>query len=398
VAITDLMQILALQQAQAQPPAPPVQVTLPQPLLPGAGQQGGQGPVSEAPAQVPEEPVSYRTDISGLPRVNLTGEEHDAARNRGLLLAGLTAMEHRGRGLAKATLGAFEEGYADVERRVMAQRAAEHEEEIQQAMMAAGDDPKSLVATARLAAALGQVDAAKAILDMAKATYEFSKPAEAAKGQVVGDAKSGYFMVNPYDGSVIADWRSVNEGTPALDPLDALEATNKILTSYRGFTEPFADDAIFIDEFRKVAPSAIAAKDPQAQIVFFRALLKVLVPQLRGIPADQVISLADDDGLIGSIKEQAVRAMTGVASDAEGIRRWNDYAEQIIQSRIKLYDVYRQPFVEMAKDVGVRPEVAAFDYFRNHRGRSPVQQTESDAVRDRVERLRKAARGKPQQD
>lgn len=290
-----------------------------------------------------------------------------SAENQALVRAGVTLAGHRGPGALLAALEAGQQGY----RGTMEARRAEEEmarieearrarESIQSLLLESAQDPGSLLAAARQAAALGDIDSAKLVLDLAKA--EAALKAE-RRTQVVGSEKVGFKLIDLATGETLADvFGPLDDGGRDISAL--LQDTLRLQSEYRNTiaAQGFDTDPLFIKQLRDVTPLALAGNS-EAQEAFFRALLRIQNPDMRRVSDDAVFAQAEQTGLLtGRLAEDISRLLKGTLPSSV-IQNWLGTVNEIIRGRINLFDQQRRRFADQAAEFGLNPRRVAFDYF-----------------------------------
>lgn len=307
------------------------------------------------------------------------------AEQQALISAGLTLASHRGPGSLLASLGAGQKAYGEASQAAAYEAQMQRQEQtrklLQETMMESANDPQSLISLARRVLAYGDDDGAKTILDMAK-TWASLKAQR--RTQVVGDAKTGYKLIDLDNGDEIADLFGPL-GPEGRTPDEALDATVKLQSNYQKVVASQGMDMepVFVKQLRSVTRLALDG-DSQAQEAFFRALLRIQNPGLRRVNDDDVFAQADQQGLVNGKLAQALQELAEGTLPGSVISNWLPTANQIIKDRIKLYDGHRNQFRTQAKEFGLNPD-SIYDYFAEERyGNVPGVSRESGKTLDRI--------------
>lgn len=334
-----------------------------------------------APYNLPEVSTSAPAPKRGGPQAiaSLFGDS-DPSR-AALVEAGLTLASHRGPGALLASFGAGKQAFAEAQQRAREEQAMQVRQQVQDILLQSGEDPESLLSTARLALAHGDLEGAKAILDIAKAQAAM---ATQRRTQVVGDARSGYKLIDLDTGALIADIT----GPTGTDP-ETFDQTMKMQTEYRQTigAQGFDTDPLFIKQLRDLTPLALQ-ENSEAQEGFLRALFRLQSPDLRRVSDDAVFAQADQKGLVnGKLRDDITRLSKGYLPK-DVISAWLPSANAIIRGRMSLFDEQRARFSVQAEEFGLNPRTVAFDYFRTVRNTVPG--VDPSTVNDFEEALDKA--------
>jgi hypothetical protein len=231
---------------------------------------------------------------------------------------------------------------------------------IQQTLLQSANDPNALLATARRVLAAGDLEGAKAVLEMAKVE---AAEKNGRKTQVVGDAKTGYKLIDMETGAPIATIFAPGAGQ-GRSPTELLEDTKKLSDEYRLTlqTQGFGDDPTYVRQLRDVTPAALAGTS-EAQEAFFRALLRIQNPGIRRVSDDQVFAQAQQQGLLNGKLGVDLEQVAHGKLPGSVIQQWLPVVNSIIKGRMKGYDSLRNHFRSQALAVGLDPDAVAYDYF-----------------------------------
>lgn len=258
-----------------------------------------------------------------------------------LFAAGVTLMDTpRGPGALTAALQAGMQAQQYREQQEAAAQDAELQEHLRQRLLATGDDPRSLLSAAREAMAYGQVDKAKALLDLAKGYEALQAGVET---MVVGSEKLGFKLIDKRTGRLIADlYAPVKPEDEAFTIKEAADLRNIAVDDWRtdAMAQNFDALASSIKVIRDNRVQALAGvKEAQEQIL--AAAFRIKHPQMARGATDDVIA---DMGARGDLPGQFQSAWARLAKDQllpGEIEDWVKVAEQTIRGQIDLHDAAR---------------------------------------------------------
>lgn len=368
----------------ASPPLSPVPVPPPQ--------QAAAPNVPQVPVADPRANVIDRMFGVGISERHLGQAGVENAQREALIRAGITLATHRGPGAAKAALEAGRQGYADAAQSALQEQALAWRQQLTEELLQSGNDPNSLLSAARKAAAVGDTETAKALLEMAKAHHEINRPTDGVEGKFIEDEQSGEWkLVNPFDGSVIAEGRFERPapGQEQLSLSERLNATTALMGAFRNATDEFEKDAQFVDQYQQLAVRAMSPDATSAeQMAFLMAAARIINPRVARTQAGAVETLRETRGfLTGTLKSNFERVLQGKEAHPDVIREWVNTIQPIVQGRIATFDGIKNFYDNQARGWGL-PFPVTIDYYRGQRDANPIVGAEHDKVGRALQSLR----------
>lgn len=289
------------------------------------------------------------------------------AEQQALIKSGLTLASHRGPGALLASIGAGQKAYAETAQAAAMEAEIQRREQtrqlLQESMLEEANDPQSLISLARKVLSYGDDDGAKAILEMAKVQASLKAN---LRTQLMQGKNGNWQLINLDTGDIIRDYQ--NE-TPDFErtPDEELDASVKLQTNFQNVvkSQQFEEQAVYVQQLRSTTPSALEGNS-EAQEGFFRALFRIMNPNLGRVPDEEVFAQANQEGLMTGRIASALQQISEGKYPGSAISGWLPTVNEVIASRISLFDGHREHFRNEALNFKLNPDII-YDYFRNER-------------------------------